>query len=195
VRLRSIVVALLLIPLLATAAGAIYVEGVDGQTVPTVDDGAYHILAADSSPGVASSSDAGMSVLPVDAGGDVYVPVADISGIGIGLDTPVSYDVGPIKRYLSDDPNDYVLVPGNEPGMVYALGGPESASSFTMPAVNLPGAISYSIPYGDIQEQIGGAMGGNVVGYTVPSMDTGYWNSLAGNGLNVNMPILNFPVF
>lgn len=86
---------------------------IPGQTIP--DDGQPHILLADAGSGSAQSS-------------GTY-PTADTSG--------------PIKRYLSDDPNDYVLEPGDDPDMMYAFGeGPADASV----AISAPTTISTNMP-------------------------------------------------
>jgi hypothetical protein len=77
-----LVIALILLALLAPAAGAIYVEGAD---VP--DDGQMHILAAET--------------------GDATTPAADPADI---------VDGGPPA-----EPNDNVLMPGDDPDMMYAL--------------------------------------------------------------------------
>lgn len=168
-RLRSVVIALLLIPLLAVSAGAIYIEG----QAPPVDDGQYHILAAES---------------------------------GMGLDTPTSsdygqvavpYDSGPIKRYLSNDPNDYVLVPGNEPGMVYALGdmgnAPDAVTT-TMPVVSMPQMGSFSIPYDTIGMEINSIMNSPAVTFSVPNLKLDNWYGPAADNFKFNMPMLSFPV-
>lgn len=168
-RLRSIVIALLLIPLLAVSAGAIYIEG----EAPVVADGQYQILAAET--GV---SDAPVPTLYDE--GRVAVP----------------YDGGPIKRYLSEDPNDYVLVPGNEPGMVYALGDMEAvpdAVTTYMPGVSMPQMGSFAIPYDSIGSEIGSLINSPAFSFSVPDMALDRWYGLATNDFKFNMPVLSFP--
>ncbi len=67
--------------------------------------------------------------------GDPYILAAS-SGPAL---SPTPDTSGPIKRYLSDDPNDYVLVPGNDPDMMYALGespvGPDEPVEISAPNV------------------------------------------------------------
>lgn len=169
-RLRSVIIALLLIPLLAVSAGAIYIEG----QAPAIDDGEAHILAAET----------GVDSVPVPALYDEG-PVAE------------PYFSGPIKRYLSDDPNDYVLVPGNEPGMVYALGdmeaAPDAVTSF-VPSVTMPRAGSFTVPYDTIGAEINSVISSPAFTFSLPNMA---FNNLYGSGLNnfmVNMPMLSFPV-
>jgi hypothetical protein len=156
--------------LLAVSAGAIYIEG----QAPVVDDGQLHILAAES--GISPGS----VVTPSD---EVLVPTA--------------YTSGPIKRYLSNDPNDYVLVPGNEPGMVYALGdmgtAPDSVTT-TMPVVSMPQAGTFAIPYDTIGAEIGGIMNSPAVAFSMPDMALNSWYGSGLNNFNVNMPLLSFPV-
>lgn len=130
-RLGYIVLVLLLIPLFAMSAGAIYIEG----QAPPVDDGEAYILAA--------------------ASGAESAPV------------PTLYDDGPIKRYLSDDPNDYVLVPGNDPDMMYALGEDVSEvqpifaltpAVTPMPGMNGMVPVVFSIPTMKEPPQLAGGL-------------------------------------
>jgi hypothetical protein len=58
VRVISILLALLLVPLFAAAAGAIYVEG---QTTP--DDGMMHIMSADTGTAVPTSVTSGIAAI------------------------------------------------------------------------------------------------------------------------------------
>ncbi len=169
-RLRSILIALLLIPLLAVSAGAIYIEG----QAPVVDDGEAHILAAETGVGPA--------------------PVPTLYDEG---QVAIPYTTGPIKRYLSDDPNDYVLVPGDEPGMVYALGNmdavPESVTSY-VPAVDMSPVTSYTIPYDSIGLEINSLTSSPAFTFSLPdtAFDGLYGSNL--NNFNINMPMLSFPV-
>ena len=82
-RLVTVVLALLLIPLLAVSAGAIYMEG----QAPPVDDGQYHILAADSG-------------LSDDAIGDVApVAVDDVTPVAVDDATPTLYTANSIGKF------------------------------------------------------------------------------------------------
>ncbi len=170
-RLRSVIIALLLIPLLAVSAGAIYIEG----QAPAVDDGQYQVLAAETGVGSA--------------------PVPTLYDDG---QVAVPYDGGPIKRYLSDDPNDYVLVPGNEPGMVYALGDmvavPDAVTTY-MPAVDLSQATSYTIPYDSIGSEISGLISSPAFTFSLPDMALNNWYGSGLNNFKINMPMLSFPAF
>jgi hypothetical protein len=187
---------LLLLPLFATAAGAIYIEG---QAPP--DDGQPHILMAES--------------------GQALAPTPDTDG--------------PIKRYLSDDPNDYVLVPGNDPDMMYALDTPVSIEApQTMPSTGVDlsdsislvstgfpamissaysGAESYIPPamsaigqlmpsYGLANDAImnipaadsyGNINMGSVIGHMTTPPAPGYWDNIDPSSLMTNMPAISFP--
>jgi hypothetical protein len=86
-------------------------------------------------------------VIPND--GQPHILLAD-SGSG---SSPMPDTDGPIKRYLSDDPNDYVLVPGNDPDMMYALGespmGPDEPVAISAPKVistDKPSYVTQSPP-------------------------------------------------
>lgn len=193
-RLRSLIMVLLLMPLFATAAGAIYIEG---QAPP--DDGLPHILMAES--------------------GQALTPAPDTDG--------------PIKRYLSDDPNDYVLVPGNDPDMMYALDTPVSveepqtmpstgvdlsdslslvstgfpamvssayagAESYIPPAMPTFGQLmpSYSIANNAIMpaaDSYGNINIGSVIGHIASPSAPGYWDNVDPGSLMTNMPVINFP--
>lgn len=89
----------------------------------------------------------------VPAAGAIYIPGQEIPNDGqphilLADGGPGTYPTpdtgGPIKRYLSDDPNDYVLIPGNDPDMMYALGetpmGPQPV------AISSPATISTNVP-------------------------------------------------
>ncbi|HTX43594.1 MAG TPA: hypothetical protein VMC61_02605 [Methanocella sp.] len=60
------------------------------------------------------------------------------------VSSPTPDTGGPIKRYLSDDPNDYVLVPGNDPDTMYALG--ETPVEAEPVAISAPQATSTIMP-------------------------------------------------
>jgi len=83
----------------------------------------------------------------------IYIPGQEIPNDGqphilLANSGPNTYPTpdtgGPIKRYLSDDPNDYVLVPGNDPGMMYALG--ETSVEPQPVAISAPATISTNMP-------------------------------------------------
>lgn len=105
-------------------------------------------------------------------GSDIPVPYDEQSLLELaassGLSTlPKPDQSGPIKKYLSDDPNDYVLVPGNDPDMMYALGDAVQPIFVSAPAYDI----------------------------TVPAMPA-RWNNLADKKLKANLPnLLRFPAF
>lgn len=89
----------------------------------------------------------------VPAAGAIYIPGQQIPDDGqphilLAGDGANAYPTpdtgGPIKRYLSDDPNDYVLVPGNDPDMMYALG--ETPMEPQPVAMSAPSTISTIVP-------------------------------------------------
>jgi hypothetical protein len=89
----------------------------------------------------------------VPAAGAIYIPGQEIPNDGqphiLLADSgsgayPVPDTGGPIKRYMSDDPNDYVLVPGNDPGMMYALG--EMPVEPQPSVISTPVTISANMP-------------------------------------------------
>lgn len=88
-RLRSLVVALLLIPLFAMSAGAIYIEG---QAPP--DDGLMHIMSASTGPGMAEPVDV---ALPVTSRMQMGVPA--FTGTGIGLVPEPEYAMPLVPGY------------------------------------------------------------------------------------------------
>lgn len=120
---------------------------------------------------------------------------------------------GPTKKYLSEYPGQYVLIPGNDPNMMYALGG--TSGSGTIPSGSFAGfpafisqpslpASSYSIPplssasspatiNTPIRNSNGDMVIGNVVGHIVPPMTPGYWDNVDPKSLKTNMPVLNAP--
>ncbi len=89
----------------------------------------------------------------VQAAGAIYIPGQEIPNDGqphilLADGGPGAYPTpdtgGPIKRYLSDDPNDYVLGPGDDPGMMYALG--ETPVEPQPSAISAPATISTDMP-------------------------------------------------
>jgi hypothetical protein len=106
VKLRSLIIALLLLSFLVPAVCAVYIPD-----QARADDGQAQAISA------------------------VDPPVPTLYS---------SDQSGPIKRYLSDDPNDYVLVPGNDPDMMYALG--ETPVETEPVAISAPKATSTNMP-------------------------------------------------
>ena len=84
-RLISLVLALLLIPLFAASAGAIYIEG---QAPQTYDDGQMHIMAAESGlagdapvPTLYDENTAGEPIDAVPISATVTLPTSGVSGL------------------------------------------------------------------------------------------------------------------
>lgn len=80
--LKVLSIALLILPLIATSAGAIYIEG---QAPP--DDGQMHILAAEDSPGTDGA-------VPIDS-----APVGDGDILPISAIEPSEYTVPPMASH------------------------------------------------------------------------------------------------
>ncbi len=79
------------------------------------------------------------------AAGAIYIPGQEIPDDG--KPHILSADGGgPDKRYLSSDPSDYVLVPGNDPDMMYALGRapvwPDMAAPGKIVPAGMPSYVS-----------------------------------------------------
>ncbi len=82
-------------------------------------------------------------------GSDIPVPYDEQSLLELAAASgpstlPTPDPGGPNKKYLSDDPNDYVLVPGNDPDMVYALG--ETPVESYPVAISAPATVATNAP-------------------------------------------------
>jgi hypothetical protein len=169
VRLRSIVIALLLMSFFSAAAGAIYIEG-----QPTPDDGLIHIMSAGMEPGTTSTA-----MLPYNLAFPSFIS-------GISTSDPGSTGSIPLPTGVTDIPF-LTGMAGIDQGSVSPGSMPPSLPKngfdiYPMPVINLPQ------PDSD-----GNIILGDTIGHIVSPPEPGYWDNLQDMDIHTNMPTVTMP--
>jgi hypothetical protein len=168
VRIRSLVMALLLISLFVPAAGALYIPG---QEIP--NDGLVHIMSA--------GDDTGATTAPVEMPEGISLPtlVQSLSGLS-GL---VPATGGPYSLFSQGSAGSALTgFPSQIGGSVSPAMPGASQGQFSIPAINLtrPNAEGNIVMDG-------------VIGHIASPPTPGYWDNIQNMDLHTNMPVIGTP--
>ncbi len=167
-RIRSLVMALLLISLFVPAAGALYIPG---QEIP--NDGLVHIMSA--------GDDTGATAAPVEMpeGISLTALVQSLSGLS-GL---VPATGGPYSLFSQDSAGSaFTGFPSQIAGSVPPVMPGTGSKTFSMPSVSLP-----------LADSEGNIVIGDTIGHIASPPTPGYWDNVHNMDLHTNMPVISAP--